>query len=348
MVLNIFIRINSGGTVLSYSDLLLSIATAQWEKLDAREEIIDCVDTINRIGKGFNVNKDFVLKSALILSDIGEIAFKVNNFNKSNMLLIENNWQIIKTSLYQAFKLVSDFGFDSENLKSNNAVIPIAYYLKMIGNPITFCDSSSTLFDRKNIKRWLTLALLKRNFSGTSDNVLRQLRNILLKNGTNDFPIEAILEKSKGSSKTLLFTEDDIESLLDHQYGNGETLTILMLLYPSLDFSNKFHIDHMYPKSKFTQRILKEKGIEGDKQAYCLAHYNDLSNLQLLSAIPNMEKQDKDFDAWFNSINLTEDDKRYYREIHYLPDMEYTYENFENFLNERRELLKQKLMEILL
>ena len=30
-VLNIFIRTNSGGTVLSYSDLLLSIATAQWE-----------------------------------------------------------------------------------------------------------------------------------------------------------------------------------------------------------------------------------------------------------------------------------------------------------------------------
>ncbi len=38
-VLNIFIRVNSGGTTLSYSDLLLSFATAQWEKRDAREEI---------------------------------------------------------------------------------------------------------------------------------------------------------------------------------------------------------------------------------------------------------------------------------------------------------------------
>ena len=43
-VLNIFIRINSGGTILSYSDLLLSIATAQWEEKDAREEIINFVD----------------------------------------------------------------------------------------------------------------------------------------------------------------------------------------------------------------------------------------------------------------------------------------------------------------
>ena len=32
-VLNMFIRRNSGGTPLSYSDLLLSIATSQWEKL---------------------------------------------------------------------------------------------------------------------------------------------------------------------------------------------------------------------------------------------------------------------------------------------------------------------------
>ena len=66
-VLNIFIRINSGGTILSYSDLLLSIATAQWETKDAREEIISFVDEINSIGDGFNFNKDFVLKSCLVL-----------------------------------------------------------------------------------------------------------------------------------------------------------------------------------------------------------------------------------------------------------------------------------------
>lgn len=36
-VLSIFIRINSGGTKLSYSDLLLSVAVAQWQTLDARD-----------------------------------------------------------------------------------------------------------------------------------------------------------------------------------------------------------------------------------------------------------------------------------------------------------------------
>ena len=37
--LQIFIRMNDGGTPLSHSDLLLSIAVAQWTRLDARKEI---------------------------------------------------------------------------------------------------------------------------------------------------------------------------------------------------------------------------------------------------------------------------------------------------------------------
>ena len=53
--LNIFIRLNSGGTVLSYSDLLLSIAVAQWKQVDARAEIHKLVDELNRIGTGFDL-----------------------------------------------------------------------------------------------------------------------------------------------------------------------------------------------------------------------------------------------------------------------------------------------------
>ena len=46
--MQIFIRTNSGGTVLSYSDLLLSVAVTQWSKYDAREEIHQLVNDLNR------------------------------------------------------------------------------------------------------------------------------------------------------------------------------------------------------------------------------------------------------------------------------------------------------------
>jgi len=194
-VLNIFIRVNSGGTPLRYSDLLLSIATAQWETLDAREEITEFVDELNSIGRGFNVNKDFVLKSSLVLTDFRNIAFKVDNFNKANMLKIEDNWQTIKTALYSAFTLVSSFGFNRDSLKSNNAVILIAYYLKMLGLPLNFETATAYTDNRKKIKKWLIMSLIKRTFSGQPDNVLRPLRDIIAENGNNDFSIEAITER---------------------------------------------------------------------------------------------------------------------------------------------------------
>lgn len=98
-VLNIFIRVNSGGTQLSYSDLLLSIATAQWKEKDAREEITAFVDEVNAIGNGFNINKDFVLKSCLVLGGFKDIAFKVDNFNQKNMLHIEREWEKISKAI---------------------------------------------------------------------------------------------------------------------------------------------------------------------------------------------------------------------------------------------------------
>lgn len=38
-VLNIFARTNTGGTQLTYVELLVSTATARWRKLDAAKEI---------------------------------------------------------------------------------------------------------------------------------------------------------------------------------------------------------------------------------------------------------------------------------------------------------------------
>ena len=61
-VLQIFIRTNSGGTVLAYSDLLLSVAVAQWTTANARDEIHQLVDELNDIKPGFGFSKDWGLE----------------------------------------------------------------------------------------------------------------------------------------------------------------------------------------------------------------------------------------------------------------------------------------------
>src|SRR5690606_2526215 len=94
-VLDIFIRVNSAGTVLSYSDLLLSIATAQWKERDARSAIHGLVDALNSTGQGFAFTQDVVLKSGLVLAGIGDIGFKVKNFTAENMATLDRDWDSI-------------------------------------------------------------------------------------------------------------------------------------------------------------------------------------------------------------------------------------------------------------
>ncbi|NRP75494.1 hypothetical protein ILFOPFJJ_06417 [Ensifer psoraleae] len=69
---------------------------AQWEKVDAREAIHTLVDDMYNEGDGFKFTKDLVLKVGLMLSDIGSVGFKVENFNKANMAVLETNWPRIR------------------------------------------------------------------------------------------------------------------------------------------------------------------------------------------------------------------------------------------------------------
>ena len=126
-VLNIFIRLNSGGTVLSYSDLLLSIAVAQWSKRDARNEIHSLVDELNGTGTGFNFSKDFVLKAGLMLTDIASVGFKVENFNRVNMEKLEANWPKVRRTLLVTVQVAASFGFNGQTLRADSALMPIAY-----------------------------------------------------------------------------------------------------------------------------------------------------------------------------------------------------------------------------
>jgi len=345
-VLNIFIRVNSGGTILSYSDLLLSIATAQWKERDAREEITSFVDELNSIGDGFRFDKDLVLKSSLVLADFTDIAFKVDNFNKANMLKIEQQWDEIEDALRGAVRLLASFGYTRDTLTANYAIIPIAYYLKTRGLPRNFDTSAKYAEDRAAIRRWLILSLVRRVFGGSPDTVLRSVRDIL--KGTRDsFPYHAIVEKFKGTPKSLICTEDDVENLLHYKYGQGYTFSVLALLYPTLDFRNRFHIDHIHPRSKFTKAKLRQRGIPHADIDFYLENVNLLPNLQLLEGVPNQEKSNADFADWLENTCETPKEKANYMKRHFIPDVDLSFSNFREFIEQRRALLANELRRIL-
>lgn len=339
-VLNIFIRVNSGGTTLSYSDLLLSFATAQWEQRDAREELNAFMDEVNMIGRGFNIGKDIIMKSCLVLSGFKEISFKVDNFNRTNMLKIENDWDDLTSALRMAVELISSFGFCRENITSNNLFIPIAYYIKSIGVPPGFVASSKYNEDRKKIKKWFIASLLNKVFSFMPDGLLKPVRSMIDDN-PGEFPLDKIIAKFKGTNRDITFTKESIENLLWTKYGSGDALIVLSILYPWADLKNNFHIDHMWPKSKFTAKKLEKRGI-ANKDFY-MDNVNFIGNLQLLESVPNIEKKDKDFDVWLQSTYSDSKQRKDYMLKHYIPDVDLSFGNFEQFLLERKKLIVKAL-----
>lgn len=344
-VLNIFIRINSAGTKLNYSDLLLSIATAQWNDRDAREEIYKAVDDLNNIGNGFDLDKDFVLKSCLyFIKEIKNIKFQVNNFKKENMDLIEMNWEKILLTLKITLNLFKSFGYSKDNLSSNICILPVALYIFKNNIDIKIIDSPIFSEDRELMKEWIIKSTLKRIFSGT-ENILKPIRDIILDNDCKKFPLIEIKEKLKSvPGRSINFSDEDIEALLDYRYSDTNTFSILQLLYPNLDYRNNFHIDHIFPKSKFNKKYLEKLGLKIEE----IYDWNYLANLQLLDGNQNIQKNDKEFIEWIKLQNFSENEKKDYYKKNYIPEsLELDLNNFNEFIVQRDSLLLKKLKEIL-
>jgi len=347
-VLQIFIRINSGGTKLSYSDLLLSIATAQWKDKDAREIIHEFVDEINRIGEGFAFNKDFVLKSCLVLADFSDIKFKVDNFTKENMSIIEQNWDKTSMAVRKAIELVAKLGYSRDNLLATNALIPIAYFIYKNENENSILHSANHTSNRSLIKEWLARVFLKGTFGGTPDGIYPIMRNLVNEN-LGKFPLEKTIEYYKGKRKSINFSEDDIENILNLQYGKARTYCALTLLYPSLNYSFKYHQDHIHPKSFFNKRKLVSLGIEGDEeQERFIDMFNKLPNLQLLQANQNTEKNNKHFSDWLDEVYTNDTDKKTFLiQNHIKSDTSLNFLDFEEFYISRTNVLRKSLSELL-
>lgn len=345
-VLNIFIRVNSGGTELSYSDLLLSIATAQWKQKDARKEITEYVDEINQIGNGFYFNKDFVLKTSLVLCDFPDIAFKVDNFNAATMQKIEENWDSIKESVRKGVQLIASFGYSEQTLTSNNAIIPIIYYLHKAQVSSNYYIYQNFKIDCSDIKKWLSIALLKKAFGGAPDTIIIKLRKIIAESH-QQFPLTEIVQAFRGEVKNFSFDDDEIDNLLTAKCGSSRTFSILAILYPTLDYRNLFHLDHIFPRSSFTKKRLLNAGVDEEKVNGYIALVDSIANIQLLEGIPNTQKSDSPFKVWLQKTYRTNMEQSHYMKLHYIPNIDLELTNFEVFVIEREKLLKQKLKQIL-
>src|SRR5690606_17044550 len=262
-VLDVFIRTNSGGTKLDFSDLLMSIAVAHWEG-DFRQELDGLIATIHQSSDmGFYMERDWVLKTCLILSG-ADVRFKVKNFSGDQVRKIQDAWPVIKNCIQESLRLVRRFGINPQSLTSKNAVIPICYYLyrKQSGQDPLFKHINNLAKhheQRDRISRWFYMALLKGVFGGQADSILKAMRDLLDSHLDEPyFPLEMIIDRFTATNKDLRFDDEYIESVLNIEHGEGRCRALLHLLFPEMNATEVFHIDHLHPQSHFERKRLKK------------------------------------------------------------------------------------------
>ncbi len=104
---------------------------------------------------------------------------------------------------------------------------------------------------------------------------------------------------------------------------------------------NIYHEDHIYPKSEFTRAKLRKPGYPDQKINAYLDNFNTILNLQLLTNSENLTKSATPFDKWINS----RDDN--FKERHSIPKIsDYSFDNFENFIYERKQIIISKIRRI--
>lgn len=337
-VLDIFVRVNSGGTVLSKSDLLFSTIVSHWDK--ARDEIDKLLYEINKMGEGFKFSNDFIMRTCLYVLDMS-VSLKVETFKKDGVLKIRDNWNLISKAIKQTVSILNDFGFNSENILSYVAVSPIVYYF--------FKGGKSDADSKAELKKYFVIAQVKQIFGAASNSALASIREALKAAPSDSFSMNSLKNVRFTGDRNLRYTEEEIDAIFDTYEIGAYTFMLLSLLYPNLKYSQKgFHQDHMHPYTSFEENKIKNLVladgtiIDDAKKEEWKRRRNTLANLQLLEGRENEKKNATPLVDWLKVKENVENAK-------YIPaDISYELANFEEFMDKRQKLMSDALKEILL
>lgn len=341
-VLDIFVRVNSGGTVLSKTDLLFSTIVSYWDK--GREEIDSLLSTINSIGDHYSFSNDFIMRGCLYVMDL-PTTLKVEAFGKDSVQKIQSSWNSIKEAIKDTVELLNELGFNAENIIADNAILPIIFYRYQYGNDAFSNDSS--LDEKLELRKYLVVSQIKHIYAQSTSSTLSAIRSEL-KNHSEKFKLSFLQNVEFVGGRTLNYSDVDIDSWFDEYEKNAYTFMLLSLLYPNFKYGQKgFHQDHMHPYSSFEKgldKLVLPNGatIDNDRIALWKHQRNTLANLQLLEGRENESKNDTSLIDWLKDSANKEN-------VKYLPNgIDYSLANFDEFLEKRKELMLTELKRILL
>jgi hypothetical protein len=331
-VLDIFVRTNSGGTKLSYSDLLFSKIKRHWDK--ARERFRELLEEIN--GNAFDFDGDFILKTCLVIfaETQTDVRYKIENLKEKKIDDIRQNWEKIAKTIKLTISIAKDYAglTTSKLLPSKNALIPLVYFIfkndiKMIGD---HGGNTFRLSEIEKAKHWLYRIMLTGVFSGQSDSMLHQTKEIL-KGAGDTFPDADLNRQIQSVGKSLDVNKDFLGEI---EYNSADSYLLLFLLYRGqklkLNFNPIYEGETPQQDHIFSQDELRNAG-------HNEGLINDIGNIRYVSASENQWKNATPFSQWISQTSPEE------KGTHLIPLGDWKIGDYENFLEKRKELMLQKL-----
>ncbi len=310
-VLEIFTRVNSGGVVLSKSDLVFS--TMMLKGSDTLEnQLYDLRDNLN--GREYDFDLDFLIKLTFVLFDRGA-RFNPDKLKDENFMMDLNaNWSVMHESVQALRDFLQNRAriFTGRFLKSK---VPCMLILDFI-----FRQEHQRIPEGEitPILQFLYLSLLGSWFSYGGDSKLDAFHNIVKHSGKK-FPLEAMMahiNESLTLQKSYLESVDLILNILEgglHDAGQSRWAA---------------ERDHIFPRG-----LLKEINVQPDL-------VNDIGNLRFLDKISNAVKSDElpgDDIEFFGR-----EDKRTFELFKAARD-NLTAQNYHKFVTKRASLIEKKV-----
>lgn len=350
-VVDIFVRVNSGGQKLDSSDLMLSVAAGEQGDVDIHVRIQEAVEEVNnvpvKIEEGFKVDKELLLTAGLLFTGADSLSLKnSNNYSSSRMNeVFKDHWDSIIDALKTAVDYIEYLGFVGKKL-SRNSILPVAYYFYK--NQISLSHKSSAskraCCDRVFIRQWLLRAMINGIFSDGTGNTLLAIRRIIDKTSKGHFPLEDLMQAE--IKRTLKVEEEQIEEILDIKYGDSRIIPLFNELEHVASRQND-QVDHIWARAILSSKKAIKKqypSITEDLIVQYKAQLNRLANLQILDSVVNNEKSDVPFSEWVNATYLDNPSLNRYKQEHFIPNgISLEFSDFLQFVKAREELLKLQI-----
>lgn len=333
-VVEIFIRANSGGTKLEKSDLLFSLLNATWEVADDLMEKL--LEDLNRYGFAFD--RDFVLKTCLVLLDQGA-QYEVTKFRKPGVReSIEEQWEKLSDSI----RSVVDFIRGKTYIQCDKA---LPSYLALI--PLIYVRHHFTKsWDKAvGVEPFLVRSLLAGAFGGQSDRLLDALVKRFKELG--QFDAEEGFNVIRSQGRSLEITHD---RFFDMGYRSKTIHLIFNLWYPAFSHvpaydNNMPQVDHIFPQSRLKLVKAVNPGTGRYVQRYRDDVRNQLANCMLLTRAENgaSGKSDASPDEWFEGKSPE------YLDLHLIPNDPalWKMDRYEDFIEARKALISAKFKQLL-